>query len=187
MKCYTLLLNDDRSTVIRSGIEPMPATSILAAVPDDWRIVLTALPAGPGERIECHVAQQALHEPCPHSGDVMECASDECPLCGEKLTRCHNSPDGLWDCAMHPEEGAIIRTELQDVRVLARAADGNVLLAMAPQTCADLHIVAQDDALVDSFYILHPGDALAFGRHGDLLGSDDDDFAAYFDDFDDRC
>ena len=107
------------------------------------------------------------------------------------LTSLRTQPGDRVECCVAQQvtidEVMELTPEPQNVKILARAADGNVLLAMAPQTCADLHIVAQDDALVDSFYILHPGDALAFGRHGDLLGSDDDDFAAYFDDFDDRC
>lgn len=104
------------------------------------------------------------------------------------LTSLRTQPGDRVECCVAQQvtidEVMELTPEPQDVKILARAADGNVLLAMAPQTCADLHII-RAGAAADSFYILWPGDELEFGRHSDLLSDDDDDFAAYFDDFDD--
>lgn len=152
--CFTLLLNSDRSTTIRNVIEPMPTPDALATVPDDWAIVLTALPTNPGEWIECHVNEQIV-EDCPPAGT--------------------GTPDG------DEPQGEVVEIQKQDVRILAQSADGNVLLAMAPQTCADVHIFRlredvsegeYEDELADSFYILYPGDAVEFSRHNDLFDDD---------------
>lgn len=153
-------------------------------MPDDWALVLTALDAGQDHKMECRAGQQIAAAPCPNASKMMPYNMTTCPLCGTATTYVNEGKGAEW--TEHPHGGIALSAEPTDVRVLAHAADGNVLLAMPPQTCADAYIVAQDDMLADSFYILHPGDALEFGRHEDPNGGDDDDnFLAYFDDGDD--